>query len=451
MNFTVNQSLILTSNCSLKERVYTPSYLFFKLLNATYLRFLVGPGVILNILCLFILSRPRLSNKSTTILFLRFLAVFDISAIVLKFVRAEINYQSNEKDYTIFLLTPITCKAIYVLMNASISISMWMIVLMSLDKAVAVSYPLKASIWLTHTRAFYACWITIVVLVLANLSFINISTVFVSRATQREICGLVGQRVAVDLLTASILPMVLIIAANVVITVVLHRTSYNWSTSNDFNKRTSDSSVLNHQISAAAFRQRCSGGSVLATVDIVLANKRRTNAQVTRMLLAVTLSLIACNIPNTLFSIMVKFYDIRLILFGRTCLSVSDHEIALYKFGFHSGILQDILSDLPHIFNFFLYCLAGKRFRNIFLAEMREILAGIHWLKPQNRRFTQATCALHTNLTPTLDSNSCEARVLLNTIPSKGRKSMEVLMNNGGKTRSTLCQEKDIFKKKQSL
>lgn len=132
MNSTTAVSPVSNSTCSLQARVYTPIYLFFKLLNATYLRGLVAPGILLNLLCLFILSRPRLSNKSTTIVFLRFLAVFDILAIALKYIRAEMNYQSLEKGHAIFLLVPLICKGLYVLMNASISIAMWTIVLMSL-------------------------------------------------------------------------------------------------------------------------------------------------------------------------------------------------------------------------------------------------------------------------------------------------------------------------------
>ncbi len=132
MNSTNNHSLFSITNCSLQDRVYTSSYLFFKLLNATYLRLLIGPGILLNTLCLIVLSRPRLSTKSTTIVFLRFLALFDILAITLKYIRAEINYQSIEKGHEILILTEAVCKTLYVLMNSSISIAMWIIVLMSL-------------------------------------------------------------------------------------------------------------------------------------------------------------------------------------------------------------------------------------------------------------------------------------------------------------------------------
>ena len=132
MNITGNATVTGPITCSLKARVYSPDYLFFKLLNSTYLRLLVGPGIFLNTLCLLVLTRPKLSNKSTTIVFLRFLAVFDILAILMKYTRAELNYQSIGKQKDLTLLTSATCKAIYVLMNAFISMAMWTIVLMSL-------------------------------------------------------------------------------------------------------------------------------------------------------------------------------------------------------------------------------------------------------------------------------------------------------------------------------
>ena len=74
------------------------------------------------------------------------------------------------------------------------------------DKAVAVSYPLKSSIWLTYKRVFYLCCCTIVVLLAANLSFIKFSGIRQSRY-DRKYCALNESSIVVDLLTASILPM----------------------------------------------------------------------------------------------------------------------------------------------------------------------------------------------------------------------------------------------------
>jgi hypothetical protein len=128
----MNDSLSTTIPiCSLKQRVYSPDYLFFKLMNSTYLRLLIAPGILLNTLCLLVLSRPRLSNKSTTIRFLRYLAIFDILSITLKYIRAEINYQSIEKQKDLIIIVPAFCKTLYVCMNTCISIAMWTIVLMS--------------------------------------------------------------------------------------------------------------------------------------------------------------------------------------------------------------------------------------------------------------------------------------------------------------------------------
>ena len=99
------------------------------------------------------------------------------------------------------------------------------------------------------------------------------------------------------------------------------------------------------------------------------------------MLLAVTLSLIVFNIPNTLIFLFSKIYDTRQLLNGRSCAVITDDDIRLYKIGFYSSVCQDILSDLPHIVNFFLYCLAGKKFRSIFINEVKYFLMEIHLVK----------------------------------------------------------------------
>jgi hypothetical protein len=131
MNSTVNGSFFILSNCSLRDRVYTRDYLFFKQLSSINLRLLIGPGILLNTLCLIVFSRSKLSNKSTTIFFLRFLAIFDILSITLKYIRAELYYQSVQNKKNIFIITEAFCKALYVSMNTCISIAMWTIVLMS--------------------------------------------------------------------------------------------------------------------------------------------------------------------------------------------------------------------------------------------------------------------------------------------------------------------------------
>ena len=164
------------------------------------------------------------------------------------------------------------------------------------------------------------------------------------------------------------------------------------------------------------------------------------------MLLAVTFTLIICNIPNTIFFVVVKIYDTRQLLNGRLCIDVSDHDINLYKFGFYSSVVQDILSDLPHIFNFFLYCLAGKKFRSIFFNEAHHFLLDLHLIKRKERYSAQATSVFNRDLTGTTATHSNRGRPSTKIPLTKTRKSVEVLCN--GTSTSTLLnhQNKNLLK-----
>ncbi|CAF5003860.1 unnamed protein product, partial [Rotaria sp. Silwood1] len=74
----------------------------------------------------------------------------------------------------------------------------------------------------------------------------------------------------------------LIIAANIVIVVVLHCASYNSRTSDDSNKRESDLSCCQKNLSTASLRQNYPDRSITTVAELVLATKQRTNAQITR-------------------------------------------------------------------------------------------------------------------------------------------------------------------------
>lgn len=225
----------------------------------------------------------------------------------------------------------------------------------------------------------------------------------------------------------------MITASNIVITTVLHRASRDWSNNEESSKRNSESNLYKHQTSTTPLRPSFSHISNLGTMDAVLANKRRTNAQVTRMLFAVTLSLILCNIPNTVFFIFVKIYDVRQILFGRSCTDVSDRDIQLYTFGFYTSVVQDILSDLPHIFNFFLYCLAGKKFRSIFIMEVTQFCMDIHLIKSKDRRFLNGKSFIQMDSMSTIHCNGTQKCKTPDAIPQRSRSSVEVLFNTNPK------------------
>jgi hypothetical protein len=195
--------------------------------------------------------------------------------------------------------------------------------------------------------------------------------------------------------------------------------------------------VRKKRLSRSFLQQSSPTSSIEA--DSVRAIKRRTSAQVTRMLLAVTLSLILFNIPNTIIFLFTKINDTRQLLFGRSCLQITDDDIKLYKIGFYSSVIQDILSDLPHIVNFFLYCLAGKKFRSIFLNEVRHFSIEIHLIKRKQRRFTHNGNIINPEYTNHSPTNFSQRRTSSTRSALLQRKNTINVLFNGTTNQLILC------------
>jgi hypothetical protein len=100
------------------------------------------------------------------------------------------------------------------------------------------------------------------------------------------------------------------------------------------------------------------------------------------------------------------------------------------------------LSDLPHIFNFFLYCFAGKKFRSIFINKVHDFLRDIRLIKRKERRFTQGTCPSNPELLPQQKSINSHQGLLSANIPLlKTRKSVDFLFN--GKITQTILNDQN--------
>jgi hypothetical protein len=237
--------------------------------------------------------------------------------------------------------------------------------------------------------------------------------------------------------------LALITAANIVIAVTLHRVSrmsFDWSPKEDrMSLRTSEISILSKKRPSIAYRYQ-SRPCPSITADTSQATKRRTSAQVTRMLLAVTLSLIAFNIPNTVTFLSTKINDTRLLLQGRSCAEVSNEDIRRYKGGFYTSVIQDILSDLPHIVNFCLYCLAGRKFRHIFFNEVRHFFIEIHLIKRKQRRFTQNGNVINPEITNGTGIHWNRNRLTSSDGLLQSKRTINVLFN-GTTNKLILCHQ----------
>ena len=136
--------------------------------------------------------------------------------------------------------------------------------------------------------------------------------------------------------------LALITVINIVIVVILYRvshTSFNWH-KNEHKIDSQHSSIYNTKKGSLSgrYHSQSSQNSSVAT-DTSQAIKRRTSAQVTRMLLAVTLSLIIFNIPNTIMFLYTRINDPGQLLHGRLCIDVSDDDIKSYKIIFYSSVI----------------------------------------------------------------------------------------------------------------
>jgi hypothetical protein len=223
----------------------------------------------------------------------------------------------------------------------------------------------------------------------------------------------------------------------------LHRvsnTSFDWEVSDDKKDvRCSKINRSNHSSQSIKFRYQ-SSSTHSTTIDTSQAVKRRTSAQVTRMLLAVTLSLIILNIPNTIIFLLSKIYDTRVLLIGRSCLEVSENDIKLYKIGFYSSVIQDILSDLTHIVNFFLYCLAGKKFRSILLNEVEHFLVELHLIKRKQRCFTHNGNTLNPEYTNPSGVNWQQRGLSSREALLQSKRSINVFFNSTTNQSILCCQ-----------
>ena len=179
--------------------------------------------------------------------------------------------------------------------------------------------------------------------------------------------------------------LALITTANIVIGVILHRVSrlsFQWPVGTDPLELPSSESSDPNQRRFIPTRRGELTSQLSFESESVRSVQRRTSAQVTRMLLAVTISLILFNIPNTIMFVFInKINRIKEVLHIRPCHLLTNEDIQMYQYAHYLSVIQDILSDLPHIVNFFLYCLAGNKFRSIFTNEVRNLLVQFRFIK----------------------------------------------------------------------
>ena len=127
---------------------------------------IITAGVICNIFCMIILSRPTIRQTSVS-LYLLVLAVTDSLVLILDFLN---NFFHGVLSNPIIGINKITCNLYMFFFNVAFTYSSWLVVAITFERTLAVSIPMKAIIIMSRKKAkIISC--VILLMVAGFLSF----------------------------------------------------------------------------------------------------------------------------------------------------------------------------------------------------------------------------------------------------------------------------------------
>ena len=218
------------------------------------------------------------------------------------------------------------CKISSYITNASLCWSVWLVVLMTCERFVAIIWPLKAMTWLSVKRAKLMVVAIYVTMAAFNSAYLVTSTSLYLGGSAR--CGTLGKYrelfnktwIPMETSVVTYIPLILIFLLNV-------------------------SMIL--KIKEARRKQ--------AELRV---ESQENSGQVTAMLLTVSIAFFVLTIPRSLFLILVKQ-------------GIWDYMATPYSYSVYLLIntILRLLADLNHCVNFLLYVASGSSFRK----EIRKL------------------------------------------------------------------------------
>ena len=299
----------------------TPAYIW---MYASPLVFCVG--IIGNSLSLIVFRRMGFGRSPTNV-YLSWVATADNGFLLLGLLP---QWLKQSGFVALPELSPIACKLAYVCAYTSGDTAIWLLVAFTIDRAVAVRFPMR-NFRPTHTRGVFVLCVCLLACACAKNMHIfwTRDTVFDSITGVLIVkCGKIPGyehfeafvRPWIAFALVSMLPLIIVIVSNAVIVRAL--IGYN-----DRRK----------------------------TIAI-MSNAERNFRQTTFMCLAVSVAFFVCVTPN--FALLVGRPYWKAAVSDRSALDVTD-------------AVDNILLYVNHSVNFFLYCLTGKVFRE----ELHDLLS----------------------------------------------------------------------------
>jgi hypothetical protein len=291
-------------------------------------------GLVGNILTIVILNRAR-TRKSTVNLTITSLAVADMFTLLFKCLQTHLKYVQSV-HYSCFLLEFFT--------HVAVLTAIWIIVWMTIERCVAVCFPLK--IHDLPTRLILSITIACTI---CTFSIMNVHFLFAyeSKEAQPWSCFLKKSYYDNTYITFyyfwikslfySWLPILILTATNLVIIYSIRQAAYKRK---ELTTSANDKPLIGTNTSF-----------------------KSTERQMTIMLVSVSVTFIILTLPYSIYQLYFRI---------------------TYKQAKHSCFEKDLnriviaLADLNHAINFILYCITGKKFRNelkVYIDPCRKVFS----------------------------------------------------------------------------
>jgi hypothetical protein len=130
--------------------------------------FIFTIGTVCNILTFIVMRRKRMRHQSTYF-YMAVLAIADELVLICGCLNFWVYIYTTK---TLLIVSALLCKIISVGLYATFHFSVWMVVTMTIERFIAVSYPLQASSWCTVKRAKIATIIIAFLILCINFHFL---------------------------------------------------------------------------------------------------------------------------------------------------------------------------------------------------------------------------------------------------------------------------------------
>ncbi|XP_069119812.1 probable G-protein coupled receptor 139 [Argopecten irradians] len=320
-NMTSGSNMTTTSGSNSALTVYDYGEYWAALyINKYYLYVIVAIGLPGNLAAVVTICNMRPLTSSS--MYMVVLAIADIVNLILKILYLQLTLHNVQMGHS-------GCKVMFFFGTFFMHYSNWILVAMTIERFLAIWFPLKVSELCTRSRAAMVMGIIAVPLLALNLHFFW-STLEVWDDYYSWDCQFQSDFEFfmtklwywIDGAAYSLIPFIILVIFNILIIVGIKR---------------------GHR-------------GVVSKIDKTrMTEKMKQQQQITIMLVTVSLVFVILTMPNCVFFIFQNYWNYTETL----------HEYARY-FLFYQLVF--VLSDFNHAINFYLYFLSGKKFRAKFHA-----------------------------------------------------------------------------------